>query len=223
MPGVDALLGLVERDVVGAEPTAARTRDEPAEVARRRVVGADRAARRRSTPSDDAPRDERARASGERPPSSVLGRRADADATPTPRAATVTSGGRAAACAACGASISGRPDETVAGGAQRPRETRSLDSSLSDLWPRRSSYGGETKKAVDNFPISGETVPALGHPLARRASRAPPRTVNGELGLIDKRARGEDRRRRPTRSPTASTTTSSRSTSSRPARAPRRT
>jgi fumarate hydratase class II len=26
--------------------------------------------------------------------------------------------------------------------------------------PRKTLYGGETKKAVDNFPISGETVPA---------------------------------------------------------------
>ena len=25
--------------------------------------------------------------------------------------------------------------------------------------PRKTLYGGETKKAVDNFPISGETVP----------------------------------------------------------------
>ena len=25
--------------------------------------------------------------------------------------------------------------------------------------PRKTLYGGETKKAVENFPISGETVP----------------------------------------------------------------
>ena len=26
--------------------------------------------------------------------------------------------------------------------------------------PKKTLYGGETKKAVENFPISGETVPA---------------------------------------------------------------
>ncbi len=47
-------------------------------------------------------------------------------------------------------------------------------------------WGGETAKAVENFPISGETVPvAVVHWLARikGASAA----VNGELGLLDKR------------------------------------
>ncbi len=47
-------------------------------------------------------------------------------------------------------------------------------------------WGGETAKAVENFPISGETVPApVIHWLARikGASAA----VNGELGLLPKR------------------------------------
>ena len=47
-------------------------------------------------------------------------------------------------------------------------------------------WGGETAKAVENFPISGETVPvSVIHWLARikGASAA----VNGELGLLSKR------------------------------------
>src|SRR3954452_10273585 len=49
----------------------------------------------------------------------------------------------------------------------------------------KTLYGGETKKAVDNFPISGETVPAaVIHWL--RAIKGAAATVNGELGLIKK-------------------------------------
>jgi len=45
-------------------------------------------------------------------------------------------------------------------------------------------YSGETKKAVDNFPISGETVPiAVIHWLGRIKGVAA--RVNGDLGLID--------------------------------------
>ena len=83
-------------------------------------------------------------------------------------------------------------------------------------------YGGETAKAVKNFPISGEPVPVevvrwLGR-IKGAAARA-----NGELGLLDPKlakaiAEGRRRGRRPAR-----TTSSSRSTSSRPARARRRT
>jgi fumarate hydratase class II len=50
-------------------------------------------------------------------------------------------------------------------------------------------WGGETAKAVENFPISGETVPIpVIHWLARikGASAA----VNGELGLLSKRSAG---------------------------------
>ena len=82
-------------------------------------------------------------------------------------------------------------------------------------------WGAETSKAVENFPVSGERVPA---PVVRWLGRikAEAARVNAELGLLDadiaERIAG-----RATRSPPASTTTSSRSTSSRPARARRRT
>jgi fumarate hydratase, class II len=47
-------------------------------------------------------------------------------------------------------------------------------------------WGAETAKAVENFPISGETVPvSVVHWLARIKGAAA--AVNGELGLLDKR------------------------------------
>ena len=47
-------------------------------------------------------------------------------------------------------------------------------------------WGGETTKAVENFPISGETMPVpVVHWLARLKGAAA--AVNGELGLLDKR------------------------------------
>src|SRR6185312_1275023 len=47
-------------------------------------------------------------------------------------------------------------------------------------------WGGETAKAVANFPISGETVPvSVVRWLARVKGAAA--AVNGELGLLDKR------------------------------------
>ncbi len=47
-------------------------------------------------------------------------------------------------------------------------------------------WGGETAKAVENFPISGETVPvAVVHWLARIKGAAA--AINGELGLLPKR------------------------------------
>lgn len=50
-------------------------------------------------------------------------------------------------------------------------------------------WGGETTKAVDNFPISGETVPiSVVHWLARVKGAAA--SVNAELGLLDKRRAG---------------------------------
>jgi fumarate hydratase class II len=51
--------------------------------------------------------------------------------------------------------------------------------------PRRKPlYGGETKKAIGNFPVSGEPVPAsVIHWLGRIKSAAA--RVNGELGLLD--------------------------------------
>ena len=88
--------------------------------------------------------------------------------------------------------------------------------------PTEQLWGGETTKAVANFPVSGERVPvAVVRQLGRIKGAAA--RVNGELGLLDAGGRRADRRRRRTRSPRASTTTSSRSTSSRPARARRRT
>jgi fumarate hydratase class II len=51
--------------------------------------------------------------------------------------------------------------------------------------PKKTLYGGETAKAVENFPISGETVPlAVIHWLGRIKGAAA--RVNGQLGLIDK-------------------------------------
>jgi fumarate hydratase, class II len=50
----------------------------------------------------------------------------------------------------------------------------------------RQLWGGETAKAVENFPISGETVPvSVVRWLARLKGAAA--AVNGELGLLDKR------------------------------------
>src|SRR5271157_243806 len=52
---------------------------------------------------------------------------------------------------------------------------------------QRQLWGAETTKAVQNFPISGETVPApVVHWLARIKGAAA--TVNGELGLLSKRS-----------------------------------
>jgi fumarate hydratase, class II len=51
----------------------------------------------------------------------------------------------------------------------------------------RQLWGAETAKAVENFPISGETVPvAVIHWLARIKGAAA--AVNGELGLLPKRS-----------------------------------
>ncbi|HEV7161965.1 MAG TPA: class II fumarate hydratase [Solirubrobacteraceae bacterium] len=53
--------------------------------------------------------------------------------------------------------------------------------------PDKQLWGGETAKAVENFPISGETVPiSVIHWLARLKGAAA--AVNGELGLISKRS-----------------------------------
>jgi fumarate hydratase class II len=49
---------------------------------------------------------------------------------------------------------------------------------------RRELWGGETRKAIDNFPVSGEPIPA---PVARWLGRikAAAARVNAELGLLD--------------------------------------
>ena len=85
---------------------------------------------------------------------------------------------------------------------------------MTELW------GGETRKAVDNFPVSGETIPVgVVHWLGRIKGAAA--RVNADLGLLDaadaeRIAAAADQiaagaARRPV----------SRSTSSRPAPAPR--
>ena len=52
--------------------------------------------------------------------------------------------------------------------------------------PEKQLWGAETAKAVENFPISGETVPvAVVHWLARIKGAAA--AVNGELGLLPRR------------------------------------
>jgi fumarate hydratase class II len=56
--------------------------------------------------------------------------------------------------------------------------------------PDKQLWGSETTKAVENFPISGETVPlAVVHWLARVKGAAA--AVNGELGLLPKRTAGK--------------------------------
>jgi fumarate hydratase, class II len=53
--------------------------------------------------------------------------------------------------------------------------------------PEKQLWGGETAKAVENFPISGETVPvSVIRWLARIKGAAA--AVNGELGLLSKRS-----------------------------------
>ena len=55
---------------------------------------------------------------------------------------------------------------------------------------KKTLYGGETKKAVDNFPISGETVPlSVIHWLGRIKGAAAP--VNAELGNLDTKLAAE--------------------------------
>src|SRR2546421_9698874 len=48
----------------------------------------------------------------------------------------------------------------------------------------RELWGGETRKAVENFPVSGRPIP---YPVARWLGRikAASARVNGELGLLD--------------------------------------
>ena len=56
-------------------------------------------------------------------------------------------------------------------------------------------WGGETAKAVENFPVSGERVPvSVVRWLA--AIKGAAARVNADLGKLDGRARREDRRRR---------------------------
>jgi DNA-binding PadR family transcriptional regulator len=56
-------------------------------------------------------------------------------------------------------------------------------------------WGAETRKAVDNFPVSGERVPV---PVIRWLGRikAAAARVNAELGLLEAETESEGRRRR---------------------------
>src|SRR4026208_1905316 len=94
----------------------------------------------------------------------------------------------------------------------------SVQDTPTELW------GGETTKAVANFPVSGERVPL---PVVRWLGRIKGNAarVNAELELLggdlaETNAGARHGRGRPppraTRSPPASTTRSSRSTSSKP-------
>src|SRR5438067_8072357 len=71
-----------------------------------------------------------------------------------------------------------------------PRRERALplgDNARVSL--RGQLWGAETAKAVENFPISGETVPmAVVHWLARIKGAAA--ATNAELGLLPKRTAG---------------------------------
>ena len=64
-------------------------------------------------------------------------------------------------------------------------------------------WGGETRKAVENFPVSGERVPVAVVRWLGRIKGAAAR-VNAELGLLDADLARAHRRRRPTRSPQGS-------------------
>ena len=49
----------------------------------------------------------------------------------------------------------------------------------------RELWGAETRKAIENFPVSGEPIPpAVVHWLARIKTAAA--RVNGDLGLLDR-------------------------------------
>jgi fumarate hydratase, class II len=55
---------------------------------------------------------------------------------------------------------------------------------VTDVETRRELWGGETRKAVDNFTVSGEPIPAsVAHWLGRIKGAAA--RVNAELGLLD--------------------------------------
>ena len=96
--------------------------------------------------------------------------------------------------------------------------------------PATAYYGAQTQRAVENFPISGRTMPkelihAFG--LVKWAAAIANRdlgklTGSGKNPLSDRAGRGPDRRR-PRSGRRPASTTSSPSTSSRPAPAPRRT
>ena len=106
--------------------------------------------------------------------------------------------------------------------ARPPRRRRVLHSNpMSSTEQKRELWGGETAKAIANFPVSGEPIPA---PVARWLGRikGAAARANADLGLLDRDKADRIAAAAPA-SRTASSTTSSRSTSSRPARARART
>src|ERR687885_2213376 len=55
---------------------------------------------------------------------------------------------------------------------------------MAETEARQELWGGETRKAIENFAVSGEPIPS---PVARWLGRikAAAARVNGELGLLD--------------------------------------
>src|SRR4029077_18558180 len=68
------------------------------------------------------------------------------------------------------------PPPREAGGA--PRAARFYDGGMSELW------GAETRKAIDNFPVSGRPIPVGVVRWLGRIKAAAAR-VNSDLGLLD--------------------------------------
>src|SRR5207248_1120217 len=75
----------------------------------------------------------------------------------------------------------------AAGGASAPRHAARparYAAAVTDTAERRELWGGETRKAVENFPASGEPIPAaVIHWLGRIKAAAA--RVNADLGLLD--------------------------------------
>src|SRR5919199_4856251 len=55
---------------------------------------------------------------------------------------------------------------------------------MSEIETKQELWGGETRKAIDNFPVSGEPIPAHVARWLGRIKGAAAR-VNAELGLLD--------------------------------------
>jgi fumarate hydratase, class II len=88
-----------------------------------------------------------------------------------------------------GTSASGRPSSAAAVSSSSPEPASLLDRAarlerVSETAPREELWGGETRKAVDNFPVSGERIPPpVVHWLGRIKAAAA--RVNAEVGLLD--------------------------------------
>src|SRR3954451_20099965 len=72
----------------------------------------------------------------------------------------------------------------MAGGAGVEPAPPSTLEAMAQTESRQEFWGGETRKAVDNFPVSGEPIPPpVAHWLGRIKAAAA--RVNAELGLLD--------------------------------------